>query len=144
MWTFKKERHIAVTLCKKHRAYKCFRESIAYLQLVLHEDEIKNSKFRTIEDWIHFREEMSEEDLTWFEQQAYEFAGRLLVPKEHLVTALEAQRKKIETYKNLVSNDNDERLIDAISKVICDKFRVSSNVIYKRIRSEKVWDEMKF
>ena len=87
---------------------------------------------------------MSEEDLNWFEQQAYEFAGRLLVPNEHLIKALEKQREKIETFKSLVSNDNDERLIDAISNVICDKFGVSSNVIYKRIRSEKLWDELKF
>jgi len=111
---------------------------------ILHEDIIEKSQFRTIEDWIHFREEMSEEDLNWFEQQAYEFAGRLLVPKEHLIKALEEQREKIETYKSLVSNDNDERLIDAISNVICDKFGVSSNVIYRRIRSEKLWDELKF
>jgi len=111
---------------------------------ILHEDIIKNSEFRTIEDWIHFREEMSEEDLNWFEQQAYEFAGRLLVPKEHLIKALEEQQEKIEAYKSLVTNDNDERLIDAISKVICDKFGVSSNVIYRRIRSEKLWDELKF
>ena len=87
---------------------------------------------------------MPEENLTWFEQQAYEFAGRLLVPKEKLITALEEQREKIETFKSHVSNDNDERLIDAISKVICDKFRVSPNVIYNRIRSEKLWDELKF
>lgn len=106
---------------------------------ILHEDIIEKSQFRTIEDWIHFREEMSEEDLNWFEQQAYEFAGRLLVPKEHLIKAFEEQREKIETYKSLVSNDNDERLIDAISNVICDKFGVSSNVIYRRIRSEKLW-----
>lgn len=111
---------------------------------ILHEDIIKKSQFRTIEDWIHFREEMSEEDLNWFEQQAYEFAGRLLVPKEHLIKALEEQQEKIEAYKSLVTNDNDERLIDAISKVICDKFRVSPTVIYKRIRSEKLWDELKF
>lgn len=111
---------------------------------ILHEDIIKKSQFRTIEDWIRFREEMSEEDLNWFEQEAYEFAGKLLVPKERLITALEEQREKIETYKSQVSNENDERLIDAISKVICDKFRVSSTVIYKRIRNEKIWDELKF
>ncbi|MCK4346885.1 MAG: ImmA/IrrE family metallo-endopeptidase [Bacteroidales bacterium] len=111
---------------------------------ILHEEIIKKSQFRTIEDWIHFREEMSEEDLNWFEQQAYEFSGRLLIPKEHLIKALEEQREKIETFKSLVSNDNDERIIDTISNVICDKFGVSSNVIYRRIRSEKLWDELKF
>jgi len=111
---------------------------------ILHEEIIKKSQFRTIEDWIHFREEMSEEDLNWFEQQAYEFAGRLLIPKEHLIKALEEQREKIETFKSLVSNDNDERIIDTISNVICGKFGVSSNVIYRRIRSEKLWDELKF
>lgn len=123
-----------------------FRFTLAHevAHYILHEDIIEKSQFRTIEDWIHFREEMSGEDLNWFEQQAYEFAGRLLVPKERLITALEEQREKIEKYKSHVSNENDERLIDAISKVICDKFRVSSNVIYRRIRSEKLWDELKF
>jgi Zn-dependent peptidase ImmA (M78 family) len=56
--------------------------------LVLHKDEIKSCEFRTEEDWIHFREDMSEEYLLWFEQQAYEFAGRLLVPVHHLKQTL--------------------------------------------------------
>ena len=32
---------------------------------VLHKEEIQQYEFRTENDWIHFREEMSEEELFW-------------------------------------------------------------------------------
>jgi len=60
--------------------------------LVLHKEEIQSCEFRTAEDWIRFREEMSEDNLLWFEQQAYEFAGRLLVPLDQLKLALENKK----------------------------------------------------
>ena len=111
---------------------------------VLHKEEIQQYEFRTENDWIHFREEMSEEDLFWFEQQAYEFAGRLLVPKSKLIQELENNRGKVNQFRDLVVNSDDEMLKQAISRVICDTFGVSDSVILKRIRNEKIWNELNF
>lgn len=105
--------------------------------LILHEKEIKQTDFRTPEDWIRFREDFLEDDLNWFESQAYEFAGRLLVPKERLIEEIKKLKDKIKEFKSLAGNEK-ERLIDAISGVICNKFKVSRGVIQRRIRIEKL------
>lgn len=110
--------------------------------LILHENEIKQTDFRTAEDWIHFREDFLEEDLNWFESQAYEFAGRLLVPKERLIGEIQKLREKIIEFK-VLAGDEEENLIEAISGVICDKFKVSRDVIQKRIRKENIWKKLK-
>lgn len=105
--------------------------------LVLHEEEIKQCDFRTQEDWIHFHEDFWEDELNWFESQGREFAGRLLVPKEELIKEIESRRDKIKEFKSLVE-DREEDLIEAISGVICNKFKVSRDVIRRRIRIEKI------
>lgn len=109
--------------------------------LVLHKEKIQSCEFRTAEDWIHFREEMSENDLLWFEQQAYEFAGRLLVPVDQLKLELENKKDKIKLFLDTYGKDDDDLLIQAISRVICSKFGVSEGVIRRRIKSEKIWSE---
>jgi hypothetical protein len=41
-------------------------------------------------------------------------------------------------------NDDEKLFVRAISRVICDKFEVSDEVILKRIKSEKIWRELNF
>jgi len=105
--------------------------------LILHENEIRQCDFRTEEDWIHFHEDFLKDDLNWFEQHAYEFAGRLLVPKEELIREIKSRKNKIDEYRSIIG-DGEEMLIEAISRLICDKFKVSWMVIQKRIRIENV------
>jgi Zn-dependent peptidase ImmA (M78 family) len=104
--------------------------------LILHKNEIQQCNFRTPEDWIHFREDFLEEDLNWFESQANEFAGRLLVPKEALKVQIENQRPKIDEFKKYCSEKFE--LSEAVARIICDKFGVSWQVIQKRIEKEKI------
>lgn len=106
--------------------------------LVLHKEEIQNCEFRTEESWIKFREDMPEDDLLWFEQQAYEFAGRLLVPVKQLNSELTNIKDKIKMFFEIYSNDSEDFLIQAVSRVVCDKFGVSERVIFRRIKSEKI------
>ena len=80
--------------------------------------------------------------LNWFEQQAYGFAGRLLVPKNKLIEELKNNQTKISQYRSLSDQNGDDLLIQAISRVICDKFGVSHGVIYRRIQFEKIWKEL--
>ena len=105
--------------------------------LILHKTEIQQCNFRTEEDWIHFRNDFLEEDLTWFEQHAYEFAGRLLVPKERLIIEIENNEEKIKKFKRSYPEEK-EILIEAVSHIIAPKFKVSPGVINRRIRIEKL------
>jgi len=105
--------------------------------LILHEKEIKQTDFRTPEDWIYFHQDFLKEDLGWFESQAKEFGGRLLVPKERLIEEIKKLEDKIKEFKSLAGNEK-ESLIEAISGVICNKFEVSRDVIQRRIRIEKL------
>jgi len=126
---------------KENRLHFTYAHEVGHL--ILHENEIKQTDFRTPEDWIHFREDFLEEDLNWFESQAYEFAGRLLVPIDKLVEEIQKLQKKITEFRALVG-DEEESLIEAISRVICSKFKVSCEVIQKRIQKEKIWKELNF
>ncbi len=105
--------------------------------LILHENEIRQCDFRTPEDWIHFHEDFLEDDLNWFEQQAYEFAGRLLVPRDKLIKEIQKHQDKINEYRSIIE-EGEEELIEAISRLIRDRFKVSWIVIQKRIRKENV------
>ncbi|MCK5643997.1 MAG: ImmA/IrrE family metallo-endopeptidase [Gammaproteobacteria bacterium] len=105
--------------------------------LILHENEIKKTTFSTPEDWIRFREDFLEDDLNWFESQANEFAGRLLVPRESLIEEIQGLQKKIKEFRAM-AGDEEESLIEAISGVICNKYEVSRDVIQRRIRIEKL------
>ena len=104
--------------------------------LVLHKEQIQQCRFRTPEDWIHFREDFTEADLNWFEVQAYEFAGRLLVPKEELEQQIRSRSDEIRTFKERFPDSSD--LNEAISRVICGHFGVSDQVIFRRISKEKI------
>jgi Zn-dependent peptidase ImmA (M78 family) len=105
---------------------------------VLHKNEIQECDFRTPEDWIHFHEDFLEEDLNWFEQHAYEFAGRLLVPRDALIREIKQLSPKLQEIRKM-AGDDEENMIQAVSRVICKKFQVSPEVVARRIRIEKAW-----
>jgi Zn-dependent peptidase ImmA (M78 family) len=105
--------------------------------LVMHKKEMHLCRFRTPKDWMHFRDDFDEEDLNWFELQAYEFAGRLLVPRNILMHEVDLLAQKILEYKKLAGN-NEEQIIQAVSRLVCKKFLVSADVISRRIKSEKL------
>lgn len=46
-------------------------------------------------------------------------------------------QKKIEKFRSIAGNE-EENLIEAVSGIICNEFRVSRDVIQKRIRKEKL------
>lgn len=61
---------------------------------IMHKDDILSCNFKSTDEWILFRRNMSEEELFLYEQQAYEFAGRLLVPLEALLGEIKKTRRK--------------------------------------------------
>jgi Zn-dependent peptidase ImmA (M78 family) len=106
--------------------------------LVLHKDEIQQCNFRNGDEWLHFREDMLEDDLFYFEQQAYEFAGRLLVPIDSLREEIGNMKDKIDHFRSIAGENNEEMLKESIARVICGKFKVSEGVVLRRIRNEKI------
>jgi Zn-dependent peptidase ImmA (M78 family) len=124
------------------RYYKRVRFTIAHEigHLILHRSNIDMVRFLSEEDWKKFRINLNDEPLGWFETQASEFAGRLLVPVEELVVAFKNARSEImKKFTNWADPDPDEdEIILRASAKIAPKFDVSAEVIEKRLRKENV------
>ncbi|MBU0661645.1 ImmA/IrrE family metallo-endopeptidase [Patescibacteria group bacterium] len=104
--------------------------------LVLHSKIYQDFKFESIQDRITFILGLPEDEYSWIENQAHEFAGRLLVPRDILKECLDEMSDKIDFAK---ANYDDEELIASyIAPNICKKFQVSDQVIKKRILREKL------
>ncbi|NTU51204.1 MAG: ImmA/IrrE family metallo-endopeptidase [Candidatus Aminicenantes bacterium] len=120
---------------KENRLRFTFAHEIGHL--VLHQKEIQLCRFRTPSTWIRFRDDFEEDDLYWFEQQAYEFAGRLLVPRQKLIQEIGLLAPQIEDFRRRGGSES-EQIVQAISRSICKIFVVSADVIARRIKSEKL------
>jgi Zn-dependent peptidase ImmA (M78 family) len=106
---------------------------------ILHPEQIKKLKFETIDQWIDFILQNNDDpNLGFFEWQATEFAGRLLVPKDRLINFIEDQQDNLDLVRNKFPNISNDELIDGVSNLICKYFGVSRQVIKKRIASEKI------
>ncbi len=110
--------------------------------LMLHKDELGACAFENLEQWIEFRSQIHEVDLKWFEMQAYEFAGRLLVPKDRLISEIESMRETITQVKEKLGNNLTESIMAYIAIPLSRTFQVSEGVIVRRIRNEKIWEEL--
>jgi len=125
-----------------NRYYKRVRFTIAHEigHLVLHRSSIDGLKFKTETEWIGFRIGINDETLGWFETQASEFAGRLLVPLDRLVESFKEARNVV-LLKHTSWNArkiSDDELFSIIALMICSKFDVSADVIERRLRKENI------
>lgn len=103
---------------------------------VLHRSFIDQLRFGSIRDWMEYRQSLNEDSLGWFEYQANEFAGRLLVPIDKLIVHFRAEREK-----NAGFSPRDpafDELIDVAAMSICSEFGVSKDVISIRLQKEKI------
>jgi len=51
---------------------------------ILHRDLFNGISYTSVNEWIKFMQKIPDDQYAFVEQQAYEFAGRLLVPHERL------------------------------------------------------------
>ena len=129
-------------LYQDDRYYKRVRFTIAHEigHYVLHRSTIDSQKFDDENDWIKFRIGLKDDTLGWFETQASEFAGRLLVPLDSLVEEFRSNRqiviKKFSSWDSPKINDDD--LFSIVSPLICSRFDVSAEVIERRLRKENI------
>lgn len=96
---------------------------------ILHKDLYEQHVFETIEEWKKFIEHFPEKDYSWFEWQAYEFAGLILVPPYHLNKRLKYHLKQIES----LGIKNEDVITDRAVELLAEDFVVSREVIQRRL-----------
>ncbi len=107
--------------------------------LILHCDIYGGLKHATAAEWFDYISAIPDVEYGWVEWQAYEFAGRLLVPPAPLREAFQTaiQTAQAAGYADWLAAD--EAALDYIATRIAPKFGVSAEVIAKRLRAEKLW-----
>lgn len=128
--------------------------------MVLHQHIIKNFNFKTVEEWIQLQKDVDEESNGFYENQADEFGGRLLIPHAPLLAEVTSLRPKIELFMEARANlpepvnsdltDDDKfpkksadmHLADALAGTICTRFGVAKVTASNRIIKENIFDEM--
>lgn len=111
---------------------------------VLHSDIIGSIDFKNEDEWIEFYSNNNDEDVEWFERQAHQFAGCLLVPREHLLKYVSDLKNNIKESANKVQQIEDkfDYISTAVSKKICDNFAVSHEVVKHRIKTDHIFAEL--
>lgn len=107
--------------------------------LVLHKDIYPKFGITNTQRWLTFMNEIPEKQYFWFEYQADEFAGRLLVPLELLNDELSKCLKKLPLdLHDLLERDSDI-VLASLSPALCKPFGVSEQVISIRVKKEGLW-----
>ena len=106
---------------------------------VLHESIYKHlrAKISSQDDWACFMRTCPERQYRYFEYQANEFGGRLLVPLNQLER--EIQICCDENDMNPFGTKDPEAFLSAISPDIAEVFGVSHYVIQERVKRENIW-----
>lgn len=107
--------------------------------LILHRDIYAGLQHTTAKEWFDYISAIPEVEYGWVEWQAYEFAGRLLVPPHRLREAFQTAIKSAEVAGYADWLAADEAALDYIATRIAPKFGVSAEVIAKRLRVEELW-----
>lgn len=123
------------------RAQNRLRFSMAHEigHLILHREIFSKIQCASIGEWIDFFQKIPEDQYAWIEQHAYEFAGRLLVPREKLIEKLNnavamARRAGFDSWDS--SGDSTRQFV---AHGLAKYFAVSDQVIERRLLRENLW-----
>lgn len=127
------------------RAQNRLRFSVAHEigHLILHSDIFSKIQYSSIDEWIDFFQKIPDEEYYWIEQHAYEFAGRLLVPREKLIEKLNNAIALAEKSGFNAWDTSGESTREYIAHGIARYFEVSDQVIEKRLIKENLWPPLK-
>lgn len=107
---------------------------------VLHQEVQRQLEFSTIKEWKQVINSVSERDRGWFEWQAYNFAGLMLVPRESLRDSLkQAVKRATEQGIALSSAEYADVSKDYVCNWLGRKFEVSAEVVSKRLEKDGLW-----
>ena len=106
----------------------------------LHKDFYAMIVFESAEEWKEILLSLPDTEYRYFEYQANEFAGRLLVPREDLVHEIENALKLLEL-NNMPAylKADPNAVLSLISTQLSRPFGVSTDVIERRVEREKLW-----
>jgi hypothetical protein len=106
----------------------------------LHKDIYESFSILDSFTWKEFMENIPDREYGFFEYQANEFAGRVLVPRERLVLELKNCLEKVKELGllDLVTKDPDA-LLSSMSPTLRKPFGVSDQVIERRVEREGLW-----
>lgn len=123
------------------RAQNRLRFSVAHEigHFVLHSDVFSKIQYSSVEEWIDFFQKIPDDQYTWIEQHAYEFAGRLLVPREKLTEKLNDAVSIVKGSGFDAWDSSGESAREYIAHAIARHFEVSEQVIEKRLLRENLW-----
>jgi len=123
------------------RAQNKLRFSIAHEigHFVLHSEIFSKIKYVSVEEWIDFFQKIPDNEYVWIEQHAYEFAGRLLVPRDKLVEKFENAVSLAKTSGFDAWDSSGESVREYIAHGIARYFEVSEQAIEKRLLKERLW-----
>ena len=106
---------------------------------VLHRDVYQNIAHASVEDWIEFVQRVPEDQWGYMEQHAYEFAGRLLVPRDRLKAELQVHVQAAEGAGFTAWDTSGDAALEYVAGPLARVFGVSSQVIEKRLTREGLW-----
>jgi Zn-dependent peptidase ImmA (M78 family) len=106
--------------------------------IVLHKDLYDSFSFDTVDEWMDTLEALPDDEYNWIEQQANEFAGRLLIPQNRLEQLLKEIQPQIKLYKSKFPESDPNQLKEYVSSNLCKVFGVSGSVLARRIDKENL------
>ncbi len=90
--------------------------------------------------WKEFMLHIPDREYGFFEYQANEFAGRILVPRERLISELEICLHKTQEAGLIdLVNTDPGAVLSSISPTLCRQFGVSDQVVERRVERENLW-----
>jgi Zn-dependent peptidase ImmA (M78 family) len=118
-----------------------YRFSIAHelAHLVVHQDVFKAMRFSTIQEWKVAMQSIPEDQYGYIEWQAYSLAGLILVPPVPLM-ALFKDKVKEAKVAGIDLYEMDERLQKSVTSHLGKYFEVSSEVVARRMKADKLWE----
>ena len=100
----------------------------------MHKNLYDEHAFRSIADWKEFIACFPDKEYSWFEWQAYEFAGHILVPGHHLQKRAFYHRKRLAS----LGFCEDTVIMYTMTGLLSKDFVVSREVIERRLDREKI------
>jgi hypothetical protein len=111
----------------------CFTLAHEIGHLMLHGDLYQQAKFSNVEEWFELQQSIDSDQYSWFEKQAYDFAGLILVPRESLLTQYGKALQVLESQSYQFKKANVDIINEYISVFVSKAFKVSDVVAKKRI-----------
>ena len=108
--------------------------------LFLHKDIYSSFSIVDSSAWKEFMKNIPDWEYGFFEYQANEFAGRVLVPRKRLILEMESCLQEVQEIGliELVTKD-PAAILSSISPTLCKPFGVSDQVIERRVEREGLW-----